>query len=193
MISTLVFFLEEPSAREMLKGLLTKLLPPSIQVQYVVFEGKQDLEKRLPMRLRAWQQPNAMFVVMRDQDSGDCQSIKQGLVAKATEAGHPETLVRIACHELESFYLGDLKAVAEALGPKNLARQQNSKKFRNPDQLANPKQELKRLVNNYQQVSGSRAIGPLLDIDNNRSNSFNALIRGIRQLTGVNCEPETLA
>ncbi|WP_163371965.1 DUF4276 family protein [Endozoicomonas acroporae] len=178
MTPTLVFFLEEPSAREMLKGLLTKLLPPSIQVQYVVFEGKQDLEKRLPIRLRAWQQPNAMFVVMRDQDSGDCQLIKQGLVAKVTEAGHPETLVRIACHELESFYLGDLKAVAEALGAENLARQQNSKKFRNPDQLANPKQELKRLVKNYQQVSGSRAIGPLLDIDNNRSNSFNAFIRG---------------
>ena len=75
-MKNLVFFLEEPSAREMLKGLLPRILPDNIRIQYVVFEGKQDLEKRLPIRLRAWQVPNALFVVMRDQDSGDCIGIK---------------------------------------------------------------------------------------------------------------------
>ena len=189
MTQQLVFFLEEPSAREMLKGVLPKLLPEGISVQYVVFEGKQDLEKRLPLRLKAWQHPNAKFIVMRDKDSGNCLAIKQGLVEKARQAGKSETLVRIACHELESFYLGDLTAVAKAIGPDNIKRQQSNRKYRNPDQLANPAQELKRLAKNYQKVSGSRAIGPCLNIENNRSNSFNALIEGIRRLIGVNDEP----
>jgi len=36
----LVFLLEEPSTREMLKGLLPRFLPEIIMVRYIVFEGK---------------------------------------------------------------------------------------------------------------------------------------------------------
>lgn len=184
-MSHLVFFLEEPSAKEMLKGVLPRVLPENISVQYVVFEGKQDLEKRLPMRLRAWQQPDSLFVVMRDQDSGNCVEIKRNLVQKTTEAGRPNPLIRIACHELETFYLGDLSAVASAIGPAKLAAMQEKAKYRNPDRLANPAQELKRIAPQYQKVSGSRAIGPVMDINNNRSTSFNALVNGVRRLVGV--------
>ena len=53
-MKTLVFLLEEPSAREMLKGILKKLLPGDITPQYMVFEGKRDLEKRLVRRIRGW-------------------------------------------------------------------------------------------------------------------------------------------
>ena len=115
-MTQLVFFLEEPSAREMLQGVLPRLLPVDVETKFVVFEGKQDLEKRLPIRLRAWQRTDARFVVMRDQDSGDCVAIKQQLIQKCREAGKPEALVRIACRELETFYLGDLKAVAQSIG-----------------------------------------------------------------------------
>ena len=41
-MNTLVFLLEEPSAKEMLKGILPRLLPEHIQPQFIVFEGKQD-------------------------------------------------------------------------------------------------------------------------------------------------------
>ncbi|MEJ2045815.1 MAG: DUF4276 family protein [Reinekea sp.] len=181
-MTQLVFFLEEPSAREMLKGLLPAILPQNIIPRFVVFEGKQDLEKRLPIRLKAWQQPGTKFIVMRDQDSGDCKEIKQNLTRICMESGKPDTLVRIACHELESFYLGDLQAVAIAFGQNNLGKQQNSAKFRDPDRLANASQELKKLVHNYQKVSGSRAIGPKLRLKNNRSKSFNALLMGIQKL-----------
>lgn len=186
-MTQLVIFLEEPSAKEMLKGLLPRLLPENINPNYVVFEGKQDLEKRFHRQLRAWLAPDAIFVVMRDQDSGDCVAIKQNLVQKCINAGKPDTLVRIACHELESWYLGDLKATEQAVGPNGLSAKQGKSKFRTPDKLANPSEELKKLSPKYQKVSGSRAIGPLLDIDNNRSISFNIFISGIRRLiaTGV--------
>lgn len=184
-MSQIVFFLEEPSAKEMLKGLLPKILPTQMTIQFVVFEGKQDLEKRLPLRLKAWRQPDTKFVVMRDQDSGNCKTIKNNLTQKCVDAGKPDCLVRIACHELESFYLGDLAAVSEAIGPRNLSAQQNNAKYRDPDRLANAAQELKKVASSYQKVSGSRAIGPLMDIHNNRSHSFNALVSGIKRIAGV--------
>ena len=46
-MNQLVFFLEEPSAREMLKNFLPQILPNNVTVRYVVFEGKQDLERQL--------------------------------------------------------------------------------------------------------------------------------------------------
>ncbi|SFX51979.1 DUF4276 family protein [Marinospirillum alkaliphilum] len=182
-MTELVFFLEEPSAKAMLEGLLPRLLDDSISVRYVVFEGKQDLEKRLPRRLRAWQNPGARFVVMRDQDSGDCYEIKRRLTGICEAAGRPDTLVRIACHELESFYLGDLNAVAATIGPKTLAKQQQNAKFRDPDRLNNAAQELKRIARTYQKLAGSRAIGQALSLDQNQSQSFNYLIAGIKRIT----------
>lgn len=185
-MSQLVFFLEEPSAREMLRGVLPRILPDDITTQFVVFEGKQDLQKRLPIRLRAWQQPDSLFVVLRDQDSGDCRAIKAGLVKQCASAGQPRTLVRIACHELESFYLGDLAAVGKAIGPENLRKHQQKAKYRDPDRLANPAQELKKIALAYQKVSGSRAIGPHMNVEDNRSRSFNALVSGVKNLIGAN-------
>ena len=73
----LAFFLEEPSAREMLKGLLPRILPPRVAVQYVVFEGKHDLDKNLVRRLRGWRKPDTTFVVLQDQDAADCKALKR--------------------------------------------------------------------------------------------------------------------
>ncbi|ETW92066.1 MAG: hypothetical protein ETSY1_45340, partial [Candidatus Entotheonella factor] len=149
----------------------------------VVFEGKQDLEKQLVKRLRGWQVPDTHFVVMRDQDSGNCFEIKDKLTALCREANRQDVLVRIACRELESFYLGDLVAVEKGLGINNLSRNQDKKKFRAPDELVNPVEELRKLTGNkYQKVSGSRAIGPCLSLTENRSHSFHVLVRGIREL-----------
>ena len=180
----LVFFLEEPSAKAMLEGVLPRLLPDQVAVRYVVFDGKSDLEKRLPIRLRAWQNPNARFLVLRDQDIGDCRVIKARIQKLCADAGKPETLVRIACHELESFYLGDLAAVGQAIGPKNLARQQSKSAYRDPDRLNSAAHELKRLAPTYQKLAGSRAIGPLMDLNANCSVSFNQLLSGIRKIIG---------
>jgi hypothetical protein len=182
-MKTIVFFLEEPSAREMLAGILPRILPNDMQIRYVVFQGKQDLEKNLKAKLRGWMLPDSIFVVMRDQDSGDCKAIKNKLVGLCSEAGKAGVLVRIACRELESFYLGDLVAVEKGLGLKGIKTQQQGKKFRNPDALGNPADELFRLTGNtYDKVSGSRAIAPCLNLKSNCSISFNVLVSGIYNL-----------
>lgn len=180
----LVFLLEEPSAKVMLEGVLPRVLPPEADVHYMIFEGKQDLHKRMVMRMQYWQKPDSRFIVLRDQDSADCHQVRQELIQLCIQAGKPDALVRIACHELESFYLGDLSAVERGLSMKGLARLQNRHKYRVPDSLANASEELGKLTQQaYQKVAGSRAISPYLDVDgSNRSHSFNILIDGIRHI-----------
>jgi hypothetical protein len=56
----LVFFLEEPSAKAMLETLLPRMLDQSITVRCVPFEGKQDLEKQLTRKIRAYQNQRAL-------------------------------------------------------------------------------------------------------------------------------------
>ena len=181
----LVFLLEEPSAKAMLESLLPRLLDQDIQFRCIPFEGKQDLEKQLVRKIRAYQNTQARFIVMRDQDSNpDCNAIKSRLLSLCQEAGKAEKcLVRIACKELESFYLGDLQAVEQALKLKGLAKQQQIKKFRTPDELGSPSKELRALTKQkYEKVAGSRAIGQYLCLDNQRSTSFHHLVLAIRRL-----------
>jgi len=183
---TLVFFLEEPSAREMLEGVLPRILPENVQVRYLIFQGKQDLEKNLKRKLRGWRMADSVSAVMRDQDSGDCKAIKTKLLELCSQAGQEGVLVRVACRELESFYLGDLIAVEQGLGLKGLGKQQNWKKFRDPDALGSSAEELIRLTRNgYDKVAGSRAIAPFLSLEANRSKSFHVLVSGIRKLVGI--------
>ena len=184
-MSTLVFLLEEPSAREMLLGLIPRIVPDGVLVRYIPFEGKQDMNRQIERKLRGWLMPNTRFIVLRDQDSGDCAQIKQALAQLCANAGHGDALIRIACHEIESFYLGDLEAVERALELHGVAARQRNRKYREPDRLNNASQELVRLTDGgYQKIVGSRAISPYLKLDgSNRSHSFNVLISGIQKVT----------
>jgi hypothetical protein len=181
-IEHLVFFLEEPSAEDFLRGILPGLLPPGVSPHFLVFEGKQDLEKQLPRRMKGWLRPNSRFIVMRDQDSGDCMLIKQRLRSLCAQAGRADAIVRIACRELEAFFIGDWKAVAAAFNKPALHTHDRSAKYRNPDALGSPSQELRRLIPGYQKRDGARRIAPHLVPERNRSSSFQVLYRSLRSL-----------
>ena len=182
-MTELVFLLEEPSIAEVLEAILPRILPPEIAYRLVPHEGKQDLEKSIPRKLRAWRDPQVRFVVVRDQDSADCQEVKARLLDLCRSAGRPNTLVRIVCRELEAWFLGDLAAVEKAYKNRRTARLQQKASYREPDRLNGAKRELKRLVPEYQPRSGARSIAPHLNLDANCSRSFQVFLRGIRDLT----------
>lgn len=177
-----VFLLEEPSAKAMMEGLLPKLLAEGYYPRYIVFEGKQDLEKQMVRRMRGYLTPGALFFVLRDKDSQDCHEVKETLRAKCIEAGKDSATVRVACHELESWYLADLAAVEQALDVRGLAKRQAERQCANPDQYPGPSRTLAQMVPSYQKVSGSRAIGPFLDPDNSRSRSFFNFVNAVRRI-----------
>lgn len=171
----LVFLLEEPSAQDALQAWVPQWLPADVQVHYQVFQGKQDLERSMVKRIRNWLMPDTQFIVMRDQDSGDCKAVKAKLKELCIEAGRPDAVVRVACRELEAFFVGDWAAVAEAFERPALARLAGKATYRNPDALGSPNQELARYVPGYQKRDGARRIAPLVDPKRNRSLSFHAL------------------
>jgi hypothetical protein len=122
---------------------------------------------------------------MRDQDAADCKNVKAKLVQLCNEAQKPETLVRIACHELESFYFGDLSAVENALNlHKNALEPYKSKaKYRIPDVIVSPSTELDKITGGiYQKIGGSREIGKIISLTENSSHSFRMLISGVKKL-----------
>ncbi len=176
----LVFMLEERSMEEFLKGLMSRWFP-AVDWVAVPHEGKQNLQKSIPKKLRAWREPNVRFVIVHDQDAARCKDIKSKLVRLCEDAGRSDCLVRIPCRELESWFLGDLAAVEAAMEVKGLKERQDSRKFRDPDKLGNPSEELRKMVPRYQKISGARAIGRHLDIENNRSHSYNVFVQGIRK------------
>ena len=182
----LVFLVEGEAERNLLDSLMPRLLPEGISHRVIPFQGKQDMEKRMHLRIRAYQNAQARFIVMRDQDSHpDCMALKASLLARC-QGTHKEAhcMVRIACTELEAFYLADLAAVAQALDMPGLTRHQANRKFRQPDQLGSPGRELLTLTNHrYEKRAGSRAIGRHLCLDNTRSPSFRSLVTGVRRLS----------
>ena len=112
-MNRVVFLLEEASMRDLLNGLLPRLYP---DLTFLCFahEGKSDLERSIPRKLRAWREPGVRFVVLQDNDGNDCLRLKQRLMQFCRAAGRPDTVVRLACQELEAWYLGEPDALAEA-------------------------------------------------------------------------------
>ena len=183
---TILCCLEERSALELLNVLLPQLLPEGWRVQFITFEGKTDLRNRLGFRLRHWKGLNSAVLVMCDQDAQDCRRLKQELLMAVAAAGYSgASKVRIACHELENFYLGDLLAVEKGLGIKGLSKLSAKALYRQPDELTNAPEQLKKITSGrYRKCEGSRAIARHMDLTGtNRSQSFRALITAIKELT----------
>lgn len=178
----LVFLVEEPSIAEVLDVLLPSLIPEGILHQIVPHEGKSDLDKSIPIKLRGWKEPGVRFIIIRDNDGGDCIALKARLIRLCTDNGREDTMIRIVCQELEAWYLGDLRAVSNAYQNPSLAEMQNKKQFRNPDRLNSPSGYLKRLVPSHSQIAGARAIAPHMNVDNNRSRSFQVFVEGVRRI-----------
>lgn len=181
-MSELVFLLEEPSAKVFLEC-VTKRLDIHHLCHFFVFNGKSDLENKVTSRLQGWRIPNSYFLIMRDRDSSDCRTAKKFLLEQCRASNISEIFfkVRIACGELESFYLGDLFAVSRAYDKPNLSQRQNNRKFRNPDSLGNACQEFFKLVDSPTlKMQAAKRIGEIIELEHyeqNKSLSFRCLIK----------------
>ena len=63
-----------------------------------------------------------------------------------------------------------------------LAANQRKAKYRKPDLLSNPSDELDKALRGYQKREGARRITPKLDLQSNQSSSFTVLIQSLRQV-----------
>lgn len=98
--------------RVLLDGLLPRLFP-DLPFKCVPHEGKSDLERSIPHKLRGWE-PGVRFAVVRDNDGGNCRALNRDLRTLCRAGHRDDTLIRIACQELEAWYLGEPDALADA-------------------------------------------------------------------------------
>ena len=113
-----------------------------------VFQGKQDMLRKLPNRLRGyrhWIPAGYYVIILLDCDRDDCRKLKgrieklalaAGLATKTQPRldGQFEVVTRIAIEELEAWYFGDIPALRKAFPrlPGGLARRAA---FRAPDAI----------------------------------------------------------
>jgi hypothetical protein len=183
----LVFLLEEPSMKNLLLELMPRLFPGYIYQKHflcIAHEGKSDLDKSIPRKLSSWKIPDDIFIIVRDNDNAICTDIKNRFVNICHINGRPDTLVRLVCQELESWYIGDLEALAMAFNDSKLSNPKNKKKFINPDTWQKPSVELARMIPTFQKGSAATRMGQYLNVDENKnqSESFRFFVQGVRRL-----------
>lgn len=182
---------EEQSMEETLKNLLPRMLPPETTYRILSFQGKQNLLRRLPDRLRgySWITDEYRIIVLLDEDRQNCIDLKQQLETAAQQAGLStktsaggsrfQVLNRIVIEELEAWFLGDIEAIRQAYPrlPETLSK---SRKFHDPDSIPGGTWEtlektMKRhgyFKGGYAKVEAARAISAHMDPNRNRSKSF---------------------
>lgn len=197
------FLLEEPSAEAALKAILPKILVDDVSFHFHVFEGKPDLLKQLPLRLKGYRQwiPDSWRIfVLIDEDRQDCQKLKARLERAAREAGfstksHPNSkgefriVNRLAVEELEAWFFGDVEALRKAY-PGVSKTFHRGAKYRDPDAITGGTWEalgrlLKRDYPNFlpKRVVAQK-IAPHMEPSRNRSRSFQVFVEGLEACVG---------
>lgn len=206
----LIVLCEEPSAEEALNCLIGRLLPEPDTFQVVNLLCKTQLLAELPKRLRAYadrlrHESDLRVLVLVDRDQQDCHKLKQTLEQVAAAAGlrtlaaaRPapkqaplgpfQVANRIACEELEAWFLGDPAAVEQAY-PKVKRQHFDQAHLRNPDNVRGGTWEaLERTLQKARyypaglaKIKAARDIAPHLDLTPtvNLSPSFQAFVAGV--------------
>lgn len=131
-----------------LNAALPAMLPQGVTFAMHVYQGKYDLLRKLPARLKGyqtWLPDNHRIVVLVDRDADDAVQLKQSLEAVSAAAGlvtktvaandNWQAVNRIAIEELEAWYFGDWEAVKLAF-PKVNSRVPQKAGFRDSDGIA---------------------------------------------------------
>ena len=177
----LIFMVEERSMKEFLEIFLPKILSDDINPPIIIsHNGKNDLVRSIPVKLRAWQNPDDKFIIVHDKDGNNCKQLKESLLSLCKDSNN-DCLVRIVCYELESWYLGDLKAVSLAYG-RDYTPLAAKRKYRIPDNLPNAKEEFRKHIPTYQPIAGAKKIAKYMDVERNTSHSFNVFVDGVRRM-----------
>ncbi len=195
-----VFLTEEESAEVALRILWPKL--NGIDTLDVIrHQGKPDLLKKLPSRLRAyrkWLPADWRIVVLVDLDDWvDCRQLKTDLEETAAAAGFAtrssadsdepfQVINRLAIKELEAWFFGDVEALVQAY-PRIPPTLGEKAKYRDPDEIRFTWEALEQVLRRAGYYSAgmpkrevARRVARFMDPDRNRSKSFQVFRDAVR-------------
>lgn len=196
------FLVEEPSMEAALRAFLPGVLG-SIDFEVRAFQGKSDLRKELPNRLRgykAWIPNSWRIIVVIDRDAEACKALKRELDGIARVAGmkvrarsgEPWQIVnRLAIEELEAWFFGDWAAVCAAYPgvPKTIP---SKKSYRASDEIKGGTweafervlQEAGYFAGGLRKIEAARTVAGHMVPSRNRSPSFGKLREVLAELAG---------
>ncbi|MBN1964218.1 MAG: DUF4276 family protein [Anaerolineae bacterium] len=193
----LEFLLEEESMENVIEIVMEQIVGASPDHTWTVHphHSKGHLLKQLLPKLRGYRNflsHDTHIVIIVDQDQDDCRALKRKIVDWAVEAGlETQSLVRIAVCELESWFLGDIRALEEAFPKLRHLKLHGKARYRNPDERTDPKNDLDREMTNagYPAYSIAKRLNSL-EISyhmsiipyHNRSHSFQITVQALRNL-----------
>lgn len=196
---------EEPSAEQALAILLPGLVGPDVTFAIHPFQGKPDLLRRHPERMRGYAASinvaTTRIVVLVDEDRQDCVELKARLEAAAHQAGlttrsnanpgQPSVVLnRIAVEELESWFFGDPDALRAAY-PRVPSTLERRARFRLPDEiLGGTAEALQKVLQDagyhrggLRKVAAARDIAAHMDLSRNTSPSCKRFYLDVIELT----------
>ena len=195
-MNTLFILTEEESLRTALDVILPKLIDPSrVSYQVIAHDGKQDLETAIRRTVPSLSRiPGARIIVTRDQDAEDCLLVKKHLQELVMANCNAPYKIRVLCHELENWFLGDFEAISAAFPRFRPDQVRQKAKYRNVDNLANAPQELLKIIPELagraylSKINTASMISPHLNTERNTSLSFQNFVRAVEELTTGNLE-----
>lgn len=197
---------EEPSMERALSILLPKILGPGHVWKIRSLRGKSQLLGGLQNLLAGYaywaRAGGTKVVVLVDRDDDDCLRLKKFMEDAAKNVGlsthgnggegeEVTVLNRIVVEELESWFLGDADALRTAY-PRLPAGLEHQRKFRDPEAVPGGAWEgLQDLLQRHGYFSAglvkqvvAAEIARHMNVETNRSQSFQAFRDGLRRLVG---------
>lgn len=188
--SVIEILTEEPSMENFLREILPQVLPVDYQLDINCFirphEGKSSLKKSIPRKIKACSNYGypVKVLIIHDQDSNDCKRLKNDLLKLCESTTHIPVIVRIACKELENWYLGDMQAIEKTYPKSKAASLTGKAKYRNPDNVFGA-YELEQMASDFSKTHASREVPKHMIISSNKSPSFNHFLTGLNKLISL--------
>lgn len=201
------FLVEEPSIKAALTHLLPQIFSSHVTFTIHPFQGKPDLMKKLPKRLKgycSWLPNDWKIIILIDEDRQECQQLKMELETIAQKAGFVtkssviknqvfQVVNRIVIEELEAWFFGDVEAICQAY-PRVKSSLANQKRYRDPDAILGGtwealERELKKAgyhQGGLEKYKASGDIAKYMSPQVNRSKSFQVFYHTLLELTKNN-------
>jgi hypothetical protein len=186
-------FTEEASIKSVFDIILPKILPENISFSIYKHQGKRDLEKAIAKAVPSISKmPDSKILIVMDQDNADCKAVKKHIIDDLINGHcHCSYFVRIVCRELESWFLGDLGAVGKAYTRFKATEHSHKTELKDVDYITTPHKYLCKIIPEYSRretlpkIETASKIAPFMNLENNKSKSFNHTIDAIKKLAGL--------
>ncbi|MDM8560670.1 DUF4276 family protein [Candidatus Parabeggiatoa sp. HSG14] len=192
----IVFLVEDYSMRKFLEGVLPRLGFEEHLFEIKHHRGKEDLISHLDNTIPTLSKRAQQIIVIIDRDKQDCIALKNKIKEKMVRCSC-EYKVRIACYELEAWFLGDMEAIAKC-SPRFKANSfQGKKKYRDVDNIEKPSSVIEQIVPDWKNRHVSKPkfaeeIAYVVSLEKqnvekaNRSHSFHILLETLRSFMNCN-------